>query len=119
LKFAGSCRVSATFLLGIAKPGWAEDEEVREEEGWKREELELGCCVSKEKENEDGISTLLATEGRAGLIGVLQNHCAKLQNHSCKLSYCATLTGLPRNSTVRSCLFLQISVHIKCVIREA
>jgi len=33
LKFAGSCRVSAAFLLGIAKPGWAEDEEVREEEG--------------------------------------------------------------------------------------
>jgi len=36
LKFAGSCRVSATFLLGIAKPGWAEDEEVREEGGRER-----------------------------------------------------------------------------------
>lgn len=78
----------------------------------RREELELGCCVSKEKGNEDGISTLLATEGRAGLIGVLQNHCAKLQNHSCTLSYCATLTGLPHNSTIP--LPSDINIHKMC-----
>jgi hypothetical protein len=53
----------------------------------------LGCCVSKGKENEVGISTALAKEGKAGLM------ICKTALPSCKSSRIYTLLWSADNAS--------------------